>query len=369
MNDKEKVVLQREIIDSLDVNPHGRLILAPRVGKTKIVIDLIKRDNPKSILWVTPSAELANVDIVNEFSKWKAKKYISRLTTVTWMSLNKIGGCFDWIILDEEQFATENNLSNFFDKSIQYNNIISMTGTKSKHEEKSELYKKLDLKVLYELSINDAVDIGLLSNYEIKVIEVPLGAEKNVSVGSKEKPFLTSEISHYQYLDKMMKQAMYQKRSDITFRVMERRRFIANSNSKFVAAKHLFDTIGGRRIVFSGSIEQAEKFSQNTYHSKTTNEDLKAFQKGSTDELAMVNTGGTGFTYKEIDHLMVVQSDSDKNGLTSQKISRTLLAQKDYKACIWLFILTGTQDNKWVESVLDNFDRTKIEHINFKNLL
>ena len=33
----------------------------------------------------------------------------------------------------------------------------------------------------------------------------------------------------------------------------------------------------------------------------------------------MVNSGGIGFTYKEIDDLFLIQADSDVNGYTSQR--------------------------------------------------
>ena len=74
MTKAEKNRIQKEIVDSLDSNPRGRLILAPRTGKTKVGIDLIKREKPKSILWVTPSSKLADEDKQAEFHLWGAKK-------------------------------------------------------------------------------------------------------------------------------------------------------------------------------------------------------------------------------------------------------------------------------------------------------
>lgn len=101
MTNKEKSKIQKEIVDSLDMFPHGRLLLAPRVGKSKLAIDIIKKNNPDSILWVTPSAQLAEKDIPDEFDVWKATKFKKKLTTVTWMSLNKMKGHHTLIILDK----------------------------------------------------------------------------------------------------------------------------------------------------------------------------------------------------------------------------------------------------------------------------
>jgi len=369
MNKAEKNKLQKELVDSLGGNYHGRLLLAPRVGKTKIGIDIIKKVKPKSILWVTPSAKLADEDIPAEFALWKAKKYVKLLTTVTWMSLGKMTGHYDLIILDEEQFATENNMAPLMSNNLRYENIISMTGTASKHDHKKNLYNQLDLNILVNLSINAAVDMKLLANYTIKVVEIDMGEEKNIEAGNKEKKFKTTEAAQYRYLHNSAQQAIYQRRNDMTFRILARMRAIKSSQSKTDAAKYLIDNLEGRKLIFSATIKQAEELCEHRYHSKTDNEDLQAFMKGDIDQIAMVNAGGTGFTYKKLDHLILTQTDSDKNGLTSQKISRTLLDQKDYTATIWILSLVGTQDEKWVASVLENFDMDKVEFVRFKNIL
>ena len=41
MDQKEKTKIQKEIVSCVPVNTHGRLHLAPRLGKTKIIIDII----------------------------------------------------------------------------------------------------------------------------------------------------------------------------------------------------------------------------------------------------------------------------------------------------------------------------------------
>lgn len=368
MTKQEREELLREILALSPEKPHGRYLLAPRFGKTRFAIELMKQNKPKSVLWVTPLAELAEIDIPKEFEVWKAKSYLKKLTTVTWTSLKKMKGHFDMIILDEEQFATENNLSSMFKGDLSYDYIVSMTGTETKHEDKQELYNRLNLKVLYEMDINDAVDFGILSNYQIKVVEVSLGTEKNIPAGSKEKPFLTSEEKQYEYLNKMFKQAMFQKRKDMPFRMLKRMRAIYDSPTKENVADWLMKNLTGRKLFFCSSSKQADKLCEYTYHNKTTGVHFKQFVNGEIDEIAMVHKGGTGATYKAIDHLVLVQADSDKNGLTSQKISRTLLKQEDYQATIWIICLLGTQDEKWIEAALERFDKTKVEFIRFKNL-
>ena len=68
-------------------------------------------------------------------------------------------------------------------------------------------------------------------------------------------------------------------------------------------------------------------------------------------------------------HLILTQVDSDRNGLTTQKLARTLLKQKGYNATIWILCLKKTQDKVWVDAALENFDESKIEYLEFKTLL
>lgn len=358
MTNQEKDKLQKEIVSQLPEQPHGRLLLCPRSGKTKLMIDVIKRDQPNSILWVTPSSKLATEDIPNEFDLWKAKKYKRRLTTSTWKGLISVTGTYDLIILDEDQFITPENIINLKNGTLVGRTIIGMTGTPTKDRLKNQLYEYLNLDVLYEIDINEGVDIGLIANYTINVVYAEMSKSKIMKAGTKEKPFMTTEVANYAYLTGAVNTANAKTRK---FKIMNRMRAIKNSPSKLAVAQQILRILGGRRLIFAGTIEQSKKLSQFTFNSKTDDTDLNRFRNGEINSLALVNSGGTGFTYKAIDHLVVVQADSDNNGLTSQKITRTLLDQPDYKATIWMVCLRGTQDEKWVAKTLDRFDRSKVE--------
>lgn len=361
MTNKEKTAIQKGIVDALPLKPHGRLLLAPRIGKTKITIDIIKRNNPKTILWVTPSAKLATEDIPEEFVTWKAKKYLKGLKTVTWKSLHKITGHYDMVIFDEEQHATLKNIASIRHGKLTFDYIVSMTGTQTKSFLKKEIYKYLNLPILYEMSINDAVDIGILSNYTIKVVFIDLGTELNIKAGNKENPFMTSEFKQYLWLDKTAELAKMQGDRTTMNKILRRMRAVYDSPSKLEVAKVMNQVLSGRKMFFCATQKQAEEISEYVFHSKTNQEDIKKFISGELNEIALVNAGGTGWTYKAIDHLVMVQTDSDRNGSTSQKIARTLLEQKNYKATIWILCLLKTQDEVWLDLALDNFDRSKVE--------
>ena len=346
--DKNK--LQKEIVDNL---PRGnlRLILAPRCGKTKIAIDIIKKEKPKSILWVTPSAQLAERDIPEEFNKWKASKYLKILETSTWASLHKVRGYYELIILDEDHSITQANAETLLNETLK-GRIIGMTGTDSSHMEKQILYKKLNMPIVYQLNIPNAIEMGILANYRVNVVEVEPTGE--IQVKSKNYNFKTPEMKTHKYWDEQC----IIRPSQRTF--LARRRAIINSPSKEKIVAKLWQVLKGRKLFFCSSIEQANKITPYVYHSKSKDHYLQQFLSEELNNICMVNAGGTGFTYRKLDHLVIAQVDGDKTGQTLQKVCRSLLAQENYEATIWIIKLKKTQDEKWVNNILNKLNTKKI---------
>jgi superfamily II DNA or RNA helicase len=423
MTNKEKTRIQNEIVNSVE-ELHGRLLLAPRVGKSRIAIQLIKKFKPQSILWVSPSANLVKKEIPEEFITWGAKKYLKRLTTVTYSSLPKIKEKFDLIILDEEQHLTELNSQKLIQNG-NYDSILSMTGTPTKHKNKLNLYKALNLGTLYEMKINTAVDLGILANYEVTVLKIPYNREKMKKYSQVQAAIESKTVATFEYHETHLTlkgqlegglglserepkhggrlfaiigkdertMGYFVVKEDGTYTgkvviegteyrftddkvhlpyhksmLIARKRYIGDSQLKTDVAKTLLQRLEGeRKIIFCNSIEQAEILSPEcTFHSKTTRTNLDGFLDGFEDTIAMVNMGGTGFTFKRLDHLIIVQCDSDRNGSTSQKICRTLLSQKQYAAKVWVLCIEGTQDEVWTKLTLESFDPSKITYKTFE---
>lgn len=99
MNIREKII--KQILSKAKYNDIGTYLIAPRVGKTRILIEIIKKFKYKKILWVTPNTKLRDEDIPNEFIKWKAKTYLSKTNIVCYSSLKKQSGEYDLIVLDK----------------------------------------------------------------------------------------------------------------------------------------------------------------------------------------------------------------------------------------------------------------------------
>ena len=353
---------QKEIIDSLPIPCHGLLNLAPRVGKTKIGIGILRRESPTKVLWVTPSSKLRDVDIPNEFIKWEAEYLLNITTRICYMSLGDHVGDYDTIILDEYQYVTDDNTKNLLNGKIKYKNIIGLSGTHPKHEEKQQILDELNLKILHRIGINEAVKRGLIADYNINIVECELdNSNKYIKAGNKNKSWLQTEKEYYDYMSKNIFKP---------FMITKRLRFIYDSPVEEKVAEVLLSKLGGRRVVFCSTIAQAERLGNGqTYHSKTDNTMLQSFLNEETDELYCVNAGGIGFTFTNVDNFIIVQTTSDKRGDTTQKLARSLLDQaKEYKGNIWFICLVDTKDNDWLNEALRGSDESKIRRIKSNEL-
>ena len=365
---KTKTEIQEEIVEGL-VNPsHGLLKLAPRVGKTKLGIDIIKKEKPKNILWVTPNTKLRDEDIPAEFKQWKALTYLKKTDIICYASLTTHKGNYDKIILDEYQDITMGNVQPLLNGSIKYKTIIGLSGTHPKHKEKQDIYDTLGLESLSEMSIDEAVENNLIAPYRIKVIEIDLNnTNKNVTSGSKEKPFMQTEQEKYTYLSRLIGAKLAQNLVVPKFYYLNRMRFIYNLKSKHEFARKLISKLKGRTLIFTGTIAQAEDLCENTYHSKTDDAMYNKFLDGKIKKLACVNSGGIGSTYRGVNNFVIVQVNSNGKGDSTQKIARSLVLQEGYVANIYILVAKGTSDEVWKNKVLEDFDTSNVEHLNSKD--
>lgn len=356
--------IEQKILKAIPKQKRIRLHLAPRFGKTKLIIQLIQRDNPKTILWVTPSRQLADNDIPNEFKKWQAEDYLPRLEVTTWSALKKHTGKYDLIVLDEEQFATEANCTTILNCNLK-GRIVAMTGTPSTREDKEDLYRAMRMHIAYQLSIGEAIALEIISDYSITVFYVHMDKTENIKRESKGKSFYISEEDRYQHINRKATSFYGGAHNTIPWAIAERTRLIKSSPTKKELAKRIIHhKCTGRSLIFAPFIDYAEELCPDSYHSKSESKAaLEKFQNFDIHQLSIVNAGAVGFTFRGIEQLLIVQMDSNKTGLSTQKISRALLKEENKDVQIYVLCLSKTQDEKWVHQGLKGFDQKKIKSI------
>lgn len=271
-------------------------------------------------MWVVPTEKLRDEGIKQEFVKWGSS--FSNVKLLCYASLNKVSGIeFDLVVLDECHRITENN-SKFFEQN-KVKNILGLTATPPKEEEKVALLKKLKLKIIYELPLDKAVEMGVTSPYKIKIIETLLdNTDKYIEAGSKNNRFYTTELKQYEYLSNQIRKLQFSQKGVPKFMYLNRMRFLYNLKSKQLVAKKLLDSLpeDDKILIFHKSVPQIEKLCTYTFHSKVSDRDYNLFLKGKINRLGVVDKVNEGTNIPNLDKAIIIQLNSQPRELVQRKL-------------------------------------------------
>lgn len=374
-----KSKIQKEALTEAMKVDFSLVLAATGVGKSKIGVDyskeIVNTKKNARILIVVPTEKLRDENWKEEFEKWKAKTIWGRnIIRSCYASISKIENDeFDLVILDEVHNITENNSSFFYQNKVH--KAIGLTATAPEDVEKAQILDELKFEVVYKIDLDEAVKLGLVSPYEIVIVETRLDTkDKYVKSGTKDKPFYQTEKAKYDYLDRTVRRMMFSSnprmKSGLKFKLLERMRFIYNLKSKTKVAQYLLDNVipeDERTLIFSGSIDQAEELCDNTFHSKTNDKDYNAFKAEEINRMSCVNAVNEGHNLPKLDNGLVVQLNSKELNFI-QRVGRIVRYRDGHKAKIYVICAIDTQDEKWVKKAIENFDQTSISYVRFENL-
>lgn len=328
-----KEIIQEEALQALLTNKGNiALVAATGSGKSKIVIDFIKTKYKTfpdmSILIVVPTEKLRDENWKEEFEKWEAINiWNNNVSRLCYASLSKISNKhFDLIILDELQNITDNN-SVFFERNT-YKKIIALTATMPTEFDKKIIISELNIRVVYEIPIDVAVKNKLVAPFKITIIETTLDTDnRNVKFKDRKIPYFLTEYEAYQRLSKDIEDAIIFNNNKLKFLSLARMRLIYNALNKTKVAKFILNNLiksTEKTLIFSGSIEQANKLCKHTFHSKTNDKDFEAFKKDEILQLSCVNALNEGMNIPLVDTAIITQVNSKERHLI-QRINKPVL--------------------------------------------
>lgn len=387
---KEEALANKKVVQQTGVTAwilsgyNGCMELATGSGKSKIALDclsFLRREENKSFktLLVTPTESMRDQDWPDEFKKWDVSMDDVKLICQASISKEKLEK-YDFILLDEYHNNTAVNLKKI--AAVQDSHrpkILALTATLPKKadwpkdEERVGLLKTV-VPSVYKVTTDEAVDLGLISDFEVHVLKFRLDSKNlNITAGSTKNSFKTTEASHYIYLTKNLQKAMFSKNEALKFMAMQARtQFIYNLPSKTRLAKSCmkkFETMGKRRVIMAGSIDQANELCGNAvYHSESTKEYLDMFQAGEIHMLGAVKSLDEGKNLHQLEQLLITQVQANERRLV-QRIGRVVrmdYENMDRKALIVILVAcSGTGkplcDEQWYESAIKGFETKRIK--------
>lgn len=344
----------------IDSGKFGILNLCPRFGKIYTTINILEQLKPKTILIAYPDNKI-KASWQSDFEK---RSYVSGfITYTTHLSLKKYTEeQFDIVIIDEIHLLSEAQIEAAKDIFDKHDCILGLTGTLSSDTQKT-LYEELDIPVVARYSIEQAVQEGVVTDYEITVVKVPLDDKRINDYKGKKKTEKKQFDSYKWVIDSLERQG-----KNTMFLRLARMRIIQNSIAKMEKTRELLKKHKDERVlVFCGVTKIADALGIPSYHSKTSETDV--FNSFVSDEgnphLAVVKIGNTGVTYKALNRVIINYFDSNGENL-AQKINRCMAMEynnPDKKAHIYIVSSDEDVEAKWLSKALEFFDKTKIKYI------
>ena len=351
---------QQEFADVwLNHGKFGILNLCPRFGKIRTTINILKKLKPKTLLIAYPDNKIKE----SWQDDFRACDYTDGfITYTTHLSLHKYKEeSFDIVVLDEIHLLSEAQIEATKELIDNNEHVLGLTGTMTDWTKRT-LFDELGLSVLAEYPIEQAVKEGVIVDYEIHVIKVPLD---NITVNDYKGKKRTEKKQFDNYgwvIDQMERQG-----KNTMFLRLGRMRIIQSSLAKLNATKRILQNNPDDRIlVFCGVTKTADALGIPSYHSKSSEKQMfEDFASGKGNHMAVVKIGNTGVTYKPLNKVIINYFDSNAENL-AQKINRCMAMEydtPDKKAQIYIISSDESVELKWLKKALEFFDKDKIKYV------
>jgi len=337
----------------------GILNLCPRFGKIRTTINILKELKPKSIIIAYPDTKIKE-SWESEFKQMKYKN--ENIQYTTHLSLHKYQEEeFDLVVIDEIHLLSEAQIEAARTLLEVNSCVLGLTGTLSRWTEET-LAQELNLMVVAHYPIEQAIEEGVIVDYEITVVQVPLDNTRKQNYKDK----IRTEKAQFEAYGWVIDQMERQNKPTMFLR-LARMRIIQNSIAKMEKTRELIKKHKDERVlVFCGVTKISDQLGIPVYHSKAGEKStFEAFANGKGNHLAVIKIGNTGVTYKPLNRVIINYFDSNGENL-AQKINRCMAMEynnPDKKAQIYIVCSTEDVERKWLKSALEFFDKSKIKYI------
>ena len=342
--------------------------IAPRVGKSKILIDAIKDKEDWNICISSPFQSIRN-NWTKEAIKWNLGFDINSICS---RSLNKIDSDLDLLVLDEIQTLSTGQLETIIKKKPK--RILGLTGTLA-DSTMLKLYQYLNIMPLFRYSIEQAIADKIISNYHVYIILCDLDqVNRNVLAGPKDKQFYTTESMNYIFLSKKFEEYKEASLNDPKLESIKMRyaslrtALLYGAKSKFLIAKKIVE-MSQRCLIFTGLINTANQLSSHSHHSKNKKEkNLDKFIEEEINKLCVVEMVNMGITIPNLKTAIIHQLKSDPE-MSWQKILRVCNLEDDKEAKIFITTYNNTVDLGWTMQALKGIETDKVSFIQSEDFL
>ena len=314
--------VQEEAIKATEGRQKCSVVLGTGVGKTLVGLTHMENNTTPlmKVLVVAPKKAI--------FQSWKddavkfgKEELLGRMVFTTYLSLNKHKPTdYDVVYLDEMHSLLDSHRGFL---QLYKGKILGLTGTPPKRSfsEKGKLVQEF-CPVVFTFKADDAVENGILNDYQISVHQIHLSNDKVYEAKMFNKSYLTSEIANYTY---------WSRRLDVgggnmhMTRVM-RMKAMMEYPSKERYTKKLMESISTKCIVFANTQDQADRLCSYSYHSNNADseENLEMFKLGKVKKLSTVLQLNEGINIPDLKQGIIMHAYGNERK-ASQRINIPVL--------------------------------------------
>jgi superfamily II DNA or RNA helicase len=384
MEDKRDI-LHDEGIEFYEQNNFKTLFTLPTgTGKSVITIKLLKK-YPGKYLLVTPTILLHKRNWKAEFEKHSSLEMYDNLTRCCYVSLHKYDlNEFDGIIFDEahhlsvRQYNLLRRYLHLFKKDdLHSKKVIALTATPGKYGFTQRVLREIVGNAVFNYKLDEAADNQMVNNFKIHVIYTKLdNITKNSKAGSKEKPFLTTEKSNYDYLTKVINElkeeiktssGMVKYLSKYQMYIRKRAKLLYDLQSKILSVKKFLIKLDNEQpniktVIFARTIDVAEKLEKHSIHSKSKEDFIAPFIEGKINRISSVDMLLEGMNLSKVEIGIMTSPPSERKFI--QSLGRCLRNDVDKISHYYIFCVKDTVEEDWLKTAIEDISQEKIIYEN-----
>jgi len=356
--------LQEEALQVIESEKNFGVSIGTGGGKTILGLKhMAKQYTDTCAFLVVASRKSIFDDWIADAKKCGLEHLLDCITFSTYRSLHNQLYLYDWAYFDECHSVTPKNVPWIESYAYQDGSIFGLTGTypKNKDSDKYMICNEYMPKI-FHYSVDEAIDQGILNDYQIYVHMLPLGTKNNVIKKNKKTSgtWKTSETKDYYGLTKAIELSFGKKKQMM---YIYRMKAMQSYPSKIEYLKSISNKIDRKALFFVNSIEQAEEVCNHSYHSKNKESDknLQLFSDDYIYRLSCIDSISEGKNIKNLQVCIITHAYS-KDTKTRQRIGRMFRLSPDKKAYIHILCYYNSIDRKWVEKALSSYDQNKIKY-------
>jgi superfamily II DNA or RNA helicase len=342
-----------------------------RVGVLAVSHTLNNSDKPfDKALVLVPTVQLQD-QFKEEFTKWGHEDLLDKIEVMCYQSAYKLRGeHYDIVICDEIHLGLSPEHRKFFINNT-YKRILCMTATLPEEPEYCAILATL-APTIYNLSLDECVDLQLVAPYSIKCIPISLSDTEKTDYKKMNNKFV-----HWKYILGQFD----------SFNVAKS--ILANPNASSedkMAASQFFNAIRGRKkiidhasakitglqkivvqhldtqiLVFGGSNAFTDELCASiddravSYHSaKTTKQKKSALQRfndGDADVLCSTKALNQGFNVPNAS-VGVICGLTSKSLSMIQRLGRLLRFKEGKTGQVYILYVENSQEEKWLKEAV-----------------